>query len=252
MQRSLKHEYEIYVREEIEHYKESVSRSTLLSIGDEAVGALRDETQLPLTELLLCEEVDRIIMCRLRLPLYAAWKRRRMRLQAKYRRPEHWNFSPNDTFVRVMEPARTGHVLVASPAREGHALYLAAQGCDVTTVDEQPELLQRVLAAAAEAGLAVRGYVSNLGEWAPDVSLSAVVCTGAAFAGLNARERQRVIGILKSATLDGGVHLVETIVAGQNAVSLDELRSDYTGWQVVVDDSGPGSPHTFIARKTLA
>jgi hypothetical protein len=112
--------------------------------------------------------------------------------------------------------------------------------------------LQRVLAAAAEAGLAVRGYVSNLGEWAPDVSLSAVVCTGAAFAGLNARERQRVIGILKSATLDGGVHLVETIVAGQNAVSLDELRSDYTGWQVVVDDSGPGSPHTFIARKTLA
>jgi len=250
LQRSLKHEYEIYVQEEIEYYKDSVPRSTLLSIGDEAVGVLAEELQLPLTELLLCEEVDRIIRRRLRIPAYATWHRRRGKLVEKYRRPEHWNLSPDDAFVRVMHPTTEGHVLVASAAREGPALYLAANGCEVTAVDEQPEMVRRVLSAAGAAGLAVRGYVINLGEWSPDVSLRAVVCGDAAFAGLAARERKRVIQILQSATLDGGVHLVETLVAGDNAMSIDELRSSYRGWHVSIDRGGSGSPSTFIARKT--
>ena len=38
--RSLKHEYELFVEREIENYKESVPRSVLLSIGDDAVRAL--------------------------------------------------------------------------------------------------------------------------------------------------------------------------------------------------------------------
>jgi hypothetical protein len=249
VQRSLKHEYEIYVGEEVEHYKESVSRSTLLSLGDAAVTVLQREAQIPLTEMLLCEEVDRIIRGRLRIPTYATWKRRRIRLQEKYRDPQHWNLSPDDALVRVMYPATQGHVLVASPGGEGPALYLAAKGCVVTAVDEEPDLVQRVLSAAGAAGLAVRGYVANLGEWSPDVSLSAVVCTSAALARLSPAERQRVIDILKGATLDGGVHLVETLVAGDNAISMEELRSRYTGWHVVVDSSGPRAVPTLIARK---
>ena len=35
--RSLKHEYELYVEREIEDYKDSIPRSAILSIGDEAV-----------------------------------------------------------------------------------------------------------------------------------------------------------------------------------------------------------------------
>jgi hypothetical protein len=249
MHRSLRHEYELYVREEIEHYKDSVSRSTLLSIGDEAVCSLQDQTQLPMTEMLLCEEVDRIISRRLRLPTYATWKRRRFRLQEKFRSPAHWNLSPNDALVRVMHPAIEGHVLVASPAGEGPALYLAANGCDVTAVDEEPDMVRRVLSAAGAAGLAVRGYVSNLSDWSPDVGLRAVVCSAAAFAGLSPRERERVIDILQGATLDGGVHLVETLVAGDSALSFEELRSRYHGWDVTVDSGGPGATPTFIARK---
>ena len=68
--RSLRYEYELFVEQEIENYKESVPRSVLLSIGDEAVAALSAQPQLALTELLLCEEVDRIIVRRLRLPAY--------------------------------------------------------------------------------------------------------------------------------------------------------------------------------------
>src|SRR5204863_354103 len=36
--RSLKHEYELFVEEEIENYKESIPRHALLSIGDEGAG----------------------------------------------------------------------------------------------------------------------------------------------------------------------------------------------------------------------
>jgi hypothetical protein len=39
--RSLKHEYEVYVENEIENYKESVSRSAILKIGDEAAASMR-------------------------------------------------------------------------------------------------------------------------------------------------------------------------------------------------------------------
>ena len=55
--RSLRHEYQLYVEQEIENYKESVARSVLLAIGDEAVAVLTSAPQFALTELLLCEEV---------------------------------------------------------------------------------------------------------------------------------------------------------------------------------------------------
>ena len=51
--RSLKHEYELFVEQEIENYKESVPRSVLLCIGDDAVASLSAAPQFALTELLL-------------------------------------------------------------------------------------------------------------------------------------------------------------------------------------------------------
>ena len=80
-QRSLRHEYELYVENEIEAYKESLPRRSLLKLGDEAVGALRDEQQLALTELVVWEEVDRIIFKRLRLVSYETWRRKRLKDQ---------------------------------------------------------------------------------------------------------------------------------------------------------------------------
>src|SRR3569833_4548086 len=75
--RSLRHEYELFVEQEIENYKESVPRSVLLSIGDEAVASLSAQPQFALTELVLVDQVDRIIFKRLRLPAYNTWRRRR-------------------------------------------------------------------------------------------------------------------------------------------------------------------------------
>src|ERR1700686_964132 len=92
--RSLKHEYELYVENEIENYKESVSRSAILKIGDEAAAALRAGEQFAMDEILLWAEVDRIIRKRLRIPAYDTWRRKRIKLLEEYRRPEHWGIRP--------------------------------------------------------------------------------------------------------------------------------------------------------------
>src|SRR5215208_2990153 len=94
--RSLRHEYGLYIEQEIENYKESIPRSAILAIGDEAAAKLASEMQFALTELLLLEEVDRIIFRRLRLPTYNTWRRKRLKLHDEMRRPEHWGFRATD------------------------------------------------------------------------------------------------------------------------------------------------------------
>lgn len=253
--RSLKHEYELYVEAEIEDYKDSISRSALLKIGDEAVAVLRASDQIGLTELLVCDEVDRLIAKRLRLPAFATWKRRRLKALEQYRKPEYWGIDPNAALVRAMADSPEGHVLVAGADGEGPAMYLAARGAAVTALEPAEDAVERVVKAAVAAGLGerVRGYCADLGGWAPDVALHAVVCAPAAFAGLDAHDRARVIEVLQSATVDGGVHLVETIAAGSDARAdaqpmLDELRSRYRGWTISIESSAARG-ETFMARK---
>jgi hypothetical protein len=250
--RSLKHEYELYLEREIENYKESVPRSVLLSIGDDAVRALAAQQQFALTELLLVDEVDKIIFKRLQLPAYVTWRKRRLRLLDELRRPEHWGLSPDDLVVRAVQTTSSdARVLLAGAQMETPALYLAANGCDVTALSG-PDAVQRVLDAAEEAGLGERVHASAvaLDSWTPDAPLSAVIYTPAAFAGFTAAERARVIQILQSATADGGVHLVQTIAAGKRTpVSLEELRRRYRGWDVTVEE---GHANSFVARKAIA
>jgi hypothetical protein len=251
--RSLKHEYEEYVEREIEQYKDNLPRHAILSVGDEAVAALRRQSQFVLTELVLWEEVDRIIMRRLRIPAYATWRRRCFRMLEQYRRPEHWGLRPESALVRAIQPEHESHVLVAGEAAERTALYLAAHGCEVTAVELAADVLERVLTAAGAAGLTqrVRGCPTGIGHWRPDGPLNAVVCTPAAFAGLSRAERTKVIALLQEATTDGGVHLVETIIAGHEAMSLAELRDRYAGWEISIERDGIASK-AFLARKGAA
>jgi len=256
--RSLKYEYERFVEQEIENYKESVSRSVLLTIGDEAVSSLSAEPQLALTELLLCEEVDRIIFKRLRLPAYDTWRRKRLKLIDELRRPEHWGLRPDDVLVRALQPSTEGRVLVAGALDEVSALYFAANGCDVTTLAPEIDSLDRVMQAAIVAGLAgrVHAEIGDLASWTPSsgLPLNAVIVNPAALEGLSQTERARVIRVLQSATMDGGVHLVQTITASgksNGAVSLEELRSRYKGWEVTVEKTD-GRAKTFFARKSVA
>src|SRR6185436_6278346 len=143
--RSLKHEYELFVEQEIENYKESIPRSVLLGIGDDAVSSLSAAPQFALTELLLCDEGDKIIFKRLRLPSYDTWRRRRIKLIDELRRPEHWGLRPDDALVPALSRSTEGRVLVAGASDEVSALYLAANGCDVTTLASEEDALERVM-----------------------------------------------------------------------------------------------------------
>lgn len=246
-QRSLKHEYELYVEQEIENYKDSIPRSAILRIGDEAVAQMHNAEQAGFDELLLCTEVDKIIRKRLRLPSYSTWRRRRLKLLAEYRRPERWGMTADAPLVRAIPADSKAHVLVVGTHETGTALYLAANGCQVTSVEEDPDWVEKVMVAAGQVGLTSRlnGKVAPLGEWYPEAPVYAVVSTPAAFERLSSEERARAIEILKSATLDGGVHLVRTIVAGHAALNMEELRASYSGWDISIVEQD-----TFLARKT--
>jgi len=107
-----------------------------------------------------------------------------------------------------------------------------------------------VMNAAHAAGLGdrIQSYVADISDWSPDVPLGALVCTPEAFVGLSLEERGRAFELLQSATRDGGVHLVGTIVRGQRGVSVAELRRQYKGWSISVEDDSSSSK-SFVARK---
>lgn len=249
---SLHHEYEQFVEGEIENYKFSLPRDAILRVGDEAVAALSEREQTEFDELVLWAEVDRIIRLRLRIPTYASWRRKRLRLLAEYRRPEHWGMSPDAPLVREIVPDTESRVLVAGVSQDGPVLYLAARGCRVTALEEDEEAVDRVVSAAGQVGLTsrVNGRAVALDAWSPDAPLNAVVVTPAAFKNLSRDQREHVIELLKSATLDGGVHLVQRLVAGES-LSVEELRARYRGWDVsIVRDESAN--RTFLARKNVA
>jgi hypothetical protein len=254
-QRSLRHEYELFVEREIEAYKDSVSRSTLLALGDEAVAALGAQAQTTLTEMVLWEEVDRIITERLRVPGFATWSRRRRRHLAKLRDAGQCGLAPDGVVASALRAAAGDHVLLAGRPAEQATLYSAAHGCSVTVLTDAPESLDRLFAAADDAGVGsqVRGCVCDLGGWDPDVPLRVVVCTPDVFGPLSLTERANAIGGLREATPVGGVHLlhgVNTEATSGVEIPLDEWCSWYPGWSVSTDAPAGARGGTLIARRT--
>ena len=253
--RSLKHDYDLFVENEIETYKDSISRTVLLKIGDEAVASLENQAQFAMNELLLCDEVDKIIRKRKRIPTYATWRKHELKRRAEqeeFRRPEHWGVSSESALAREFRPQPESHVLVAGADGANAARYLAAQGCSVTAITSETDDVGK-LDPEDEKLLAgrIESVPIGLMEWAPDELLSAVVLTPAAFAGLKAAERSKVFAILQSATRDGGVHLVDTLIQNHAEPSLSELKRNYKGWTISVVDKGT-SARSFVARKEVA
>jgi hypothetical protein len=72
---TLRQVYLQWVEEQIEEYKDSVSRSDLLRLADEVCEELRvtQRGQYQLTEMLLWAAVDRKIFKLLKLPGYRSW-----------------------------------------------------------------------------------------------------------------------------------------------------------------------------------
>ena len=73
--RSLRRAYLEWVEEQVEEFKDSIPRGRLLSIADEVVNELRLSRggQYQLTEILLCDAMNRYLFRLLKLPGYRAW-----------------------------------------------------------------------------------------------------------------------------------------------------------------------------------
>jgi hypothetical protein len=69
--------YNAWVEEQLEDCKAGLTREELLDLAEFAVEQLFDapDGQYPLTEILLCDAVDRLLLQRLNLPDFRAWQR---------------------------------------------------------------------------------------------------------------------------------------------------------------------------------
>src|SRR3954469_18216256 len=111
-----KQHYQEYILQRIEGYKNSIGRDELLRLGDEAATELQatSEGQFVLTEVLMLESVDRLIMKRLSLKPYRRWRQQFIRFLAAQRTPTHWGLEANCPLTPLLpriEPGDTALVV---------------------------------------------------------------------------------------------------------------------------------------------
>jgi hypothetical protein len=72
---SPRQEYVAWIEERVEDFKAGLARDELLTIAEQAVEGLfeTEDGQYPLTEILLRDAVDALILRQLRLPTYRQW-----------------------------------------------------------------------------------------------------------------------------------------------------------------------------------
>jgi hypothetical protein len=235
--RSLRSEYEWFIEQRIEEYKDGLPRAAILGIGDEAVQELARTEQYALTEILLQEQVDAIIRRRLRLPSYQRWRERHLRLRAAQVQPTHWGLAPHDPVVALAEGLEDQDLVAVVGAADGaSALFLAARGATVLVGDPDLAAVEGLenRAISEQLGSRIECLVVPLQTWTPDRCVDGCVIETAALTGLSAIERAELIRRLKGVTAAGGRHAVMPAAGAGKApsVSCDTLRSLYADWVV--------------------
>lgn len=237
--RSLRQEYQEFILQRIEEYKNTLTRDQLLVIGDEAVRELEASAgdQYLLTEVLLLEHVDRIIARRLRLPSFPRWREKHRALRAAQREPTHWGLVPESPLVgcaRRLEPGDVAVVIgtAALPA----ALFLAAHDTEVFLLDQDLHAIEAAESRAVTEQLAGRfqALVIQFGSWCPDLLPCLVVIDPTALAVARGKDRAALLGDLKARTRPGGVHVVLATAAPREVIPLapEALQAQYAGWRV--------------------
>ena len=238
--RSLKQEYQEFILQRLEEYKNTVPRSELLQIGDEAVRELQAsaQDQYLLTEVLLLEHVDRIIARRLRLPSFPRWKQKHRALREAQREPTHWGFDRAHPLVPWAERLEPGDlVVVLGAAALPEALFLAAHDAEVFLLDQDLGAVEAAEGRAVTEQLAgvFQALVINFGSWFPDLAPTLIAIAPGCLAPLRAKDRLHLIAELQSRTPSGGVHIVlPNGNANRGVIPLapEALQTLYRGWQV--------------------
>jgi hypothetical protein len=237
-----KQHYQEYILQRIEGYKNSIGRDELLRLGDEAASELQatSEGQFVLTEVLMLESVDRLIMKRLSLRPYRRWKQQFIRLRAAQRTPTHWALEPHcplSPLLPRIEPEDTA--LVIGTAAAPTTYLLAAHDAAVTFLAAELGCVERVesrMAAEALSSL-FESYVTQLDQALPDFlsfleGLDIVVLDPGVLLKLRAADRNDLLCDLKRRSRPGGVHV---ILPTCKALAPEALRPAYQGWSLEED-----------------
>jgi hypothetical protein len=232
-----KQHYQEYILQRIEGYKNSIGRDELLRLGDEAASELQatSEGQFVLTEVLMLESVDRLIMKRLSLRPYRRWRQQFLRLRAAQRTPTHWGIDPHCPLTALLprlEPEDSALVIGAGAAPM--TFLLAAHDAAVTFLAGDMGCVERVESRMAEEALAsvFESYVTQLEHPLPGFmsfleGFDIVVIDPGFLKGLSSRSRSELVDDLQKRSRPGGVHV---ILPTCKALTPDALHSLYAGW----------------------
>ncbi len=251
-QKSLRQEYEEYVLQRIEEYKEQLSRQQLLAIADEAVRELEMESrdQLVLTEVLMLEHVDRLIVGRLKLPSFRRWREKHLKLRRAQQHPTHWGLDPRTPVLTLArESIGSGIALVIGARATANALLLAAHDMDVLLMDNDLSAVETAdhRAMAETLSARIQTMVVTHDGWFPEVHAALVVIDSHTLGADVSETGGGLITRAQERTVTGGSHL---IVGGAPAHPDERLagvaRELYRGWRV---DNPTGWNSCMVFRK---
>ena len=231
--RSLRQQYDLYIMDRIEHYKNSISREALLRQADEAMVDLRGDEQFLLTEVLAQTAVDEFIKKRLGIRGFDSWRKSYPKLRAAQRDPTHWGLDANHLVAGLAPRLEPGDaVLVVGSGAEACAYLLAAHDGVVTFLDRDFGVVER-----AEHRIALESLSSTFeavcvvfGQWLPSIAgrFELVVIDAGTLAALKPNERRVLLAELQTLTAPGGLHALVPDSLGSGP---EGLAGHYASWQ---------------------
>lgn len=237
--RSLRQDYEEFILQRIEEYKDQLSRRDLLAIADDAVRELEvgPEGQLVLTEVLVREYVDRLIMRRLNLPSFRHWRARHLRLREAQREPTHWGLDADTPLTDLARRSDDSDLaLIVGGGGTAASFLLAAHEWSVLLIARDLSVVEGAETRAAVEALGARFHalVVSMTDWFPDVAPTLTVLDAGTLRDLDAPHRVRFLDALKQQTRSGGVHylLPNDDGAGQRGELIELLALEYEGWRI--------------------
>jgi hypothetical protein len=232
-----KQHYQEYILQRIEGYKNSIGRDELLRLGDEAASELQATTegQFVLTEVLMLESVDRLIMKRLSLRPYRRWRQQFLRLRAAQRTPTHWGLDPRcplSSLLPRLEPEDSALVIGTGAAPTTY--LLAAHDAAVTFLAPDLGCVERVesrMAAEALSSL-FESYVTHFEQALPPFlgfleALDLVVLDPSVLLEVDPAHRADLIQDLQDRSRPGGIHI---ILPSSKRLAPESLRTHYREW----------------------
>jgi hypothetical protein len=231
--RSLRQQYDLYIMDRIEHYKNKLSREELLRQAAEAMTDLRGDEQFLLTEVLAQTAVDEYIKRRLGIRGFESWRKSYPKRRAAQRDPTHWGLDGNHLVAGLaprIEP--DDPVLVVGCGAEACAYLLAAHDGVVTFLDRDVGVVERAESRIAAESLSstFEAVCVQFGKWLPCLAETfvLVVVDAGTLATLTPGERRVLLAELQQVTAPGGLHALVPDALGSGP---EGLAGHYASWQ---------------------